>query len=215
MLADLVVAARPASSPLLEVGAAGLGGDGEAGRHRQPEVGHLGEVGALAAEQVLHVLVALGEVVDVLRRMLGLPPCLLRARHRPRCPDGERIPDRRRPRRPLARREGHCRRLDDLTQRGRGAIDTGGAVSRLGERPQTRGPSLADDGDRDVRPSPQLDPDLLRPAAPSTSASDPPTTRRCRAEVAPRRGRRELSRARSSSQSRPSGRVGVARWSAR
>ena len=31
---------------------ADLGGDGEAGRHRQAEVRHLGEVGALAAEQV-------------------------------------------------------------------------------------------------------------------------------------------------------------------
>ncbi len=31
---------------------ADLGGDGEAGRHRQAEIGHLGEVGALAAEQI-------------------------------------------------------------------------------------------------------------------------------------------------------------------
>jgi hypothetical protein len=50
--------------PVLEVVPAGLGGDREPGRHRQPEVGHLGEVGALAAEQVLLVLVALAEVVD-------------------------------------------------------------------------------------------------------------------------------------------------------
>ncbi len=35
------------------------GGDGEARRHRQAEVGHLGEVGALAAEQVLHAGAAL------------------------------------------------------------------------------------------------------------------------------------------------------------
>jgi hypothetical protein len=34
----------------VEIGA-DLGGDGEAGRHRQAEIGHLGEVGALAAEQ--------------------------------------------------------------------------------------------------------------------------------------------------------------------
>lgn len=45
-----------------------LGGDGEAGRDRQPEVGHLGEVGTLPAEQVLQILVALGEVVDELLR---------------------------------------------------------------------------------------------------------------------------------------------------
>ncbi len=47
-----------------QVGLAGLGGDGEAGRHGQPEVRHLGEVGALATQQVLLVLVAVGEVVD-------------------------------------------------------------------------------------------------------------------------------------------------------
>ena len=50
----------------LQVGAARLGGDREPRRHRQAEVGHLGQVGALAAEQVLLVLVALGEVVHVL-----------------------------------------------------------------------------------------------------------------------------------------------------
>ena len=38
---------------------ADLGGDGEAGRHRQADRGHLGQVGALAAEQVLHVGAAL------------------------------------------------------------------------------------------------------------------------------------------------------------
>ncbi len=36
---------------LVEVGA-DLGGDGEAGRHRQAEIGHLGEVRALAAEEI-------------------------------------------------------------------------------------------------------------------------------------------------------------------
>ena len=54
----------------VEVDLAGLGGDREAGRHREPEVGHLGEVGALAAQQVLHVPAALGEVVDVLRLLV-------------------------------------------------------------------------------------------------------------------------------------------------
>jgi hypothetical protein len=35
------------------------GGDGEARRHRQPQVGHLGEIGALAAKQVFHAGAAL------------------------------------------------------------------------------------------------------------------------------------------------------------
>ena len=50
------------------VGVAGFGGDREAGRHGQPQVRHLGEVRALAAEQLLLVLVTLVEQVDVLRR---------------------------------------------------------------------------------------------------------------------------------------------------
>src|SRR5260221_14683345 len=44
-----------------------LGADNEARRYGQAKVGHLGEVGTLAAEEVLHVLVALGEVIDKLR----------------------------------------------------------------------------------------------------------------------------------------------------
>ncbi len=51
----------------LEIGAARLGGDDEAGRHREADIGHLGEVRALAAEKVLHVSVAFAEVVHVLR----------------------------------------------------------------------------------------------------------------------------------------------------
>ncbi len=50
----------------VEVDLARLGGDGEARRDGQPEVGHLGEVGALAAQKILQILVALGEVVDEL-----------------------------------------------------------------------------------------------------------------------------------------------------
>ena len=47
----LVEAGRPTT---VHVGAAGIGGDREAGRHRQLEhAGHLGQVGALATEQVL------------------------------------------------------------------------------------------------------------------------------------------------------------------
>ena len=40
--------------------AAGLGLDGESRRHRQAGVGHLGQAGALAAQHVLHLAVAVG-----------------------------------------------------------------------------------------------------------------------------------------------------------
>ncbi len=43
-----------------EVVVAGFGGDGEAGGSRQTRVGHLGQAGTLAAQQVLHPAVALG-----------------------------------------------------------------------------------------------------------------------------------------------------------
>jgi hypothetical protein len=49
-----------------QVGQAALGGDGEPMRNGQAHVGHLGQVRAFSPEQVLHVLVAFGEVVDVL-----------------------------------------------------------------------------------------------------------------------------------------------------
>jgi len=45
---------------------AGLGGDGEALGHGQADVGHLGQVGALAAQQLPHVGVALGEQIAIL-----------------------------------------------------------------------------------------------------------------------------------------------------
>jgi hypothetical protein len=48
-----------------KVGPAGLGGDREAGRHRQPHPRHFREIGALAAEQILEILVALREVIHV------------------------------------------------------------------------------------------------------------------------------------------------------
>ncbi len=51
------------------VGVAGLGGDGEAGRHRQAGIRHLGQSGALAAEQAAHLRVALGKGVDQLARL--------------------------------------------------------------------------------------------------------------------------------------------------
>jgi hypothetical protein len=44
---------------LVEI-SADLGGNGEAGRHRQAEMRHLGEAGALAAEKIAHVGAAFG-----------------------------------------------------------------------------------------------------------------------------------------------------------
>jgi hypothetical protein len=61
---------------------ADLGRDGEAGGNRQPKVGHLGKVGPLAAQQVLHPRLALGlpvtEGIDPLRHrstLFGLTSC--------------------------------------------------------------------------------------------------------------------------------------------
>ena len=81
VLADLVGEAGR-DGALAQVLTAGLGGDDEAGRHRQAQVGHLRQIRALATEQVLEVLVSLGEVVDELRHCT-LSLCLPR-RTRPR-----------------------------------------------------------------------------------------------------------------------------------
>ena len=48
---------------VFEVRDAQLGGDREAGRDGQPQVGHLGEAGALAAEDVAHGSGAVGAAV--------------------------------------------------------------------------------------------------------------------------------------------------------
>jgi hypothetical protein len=48
---------------------AGVGGDREAGGHREPEARHLGEVRALAAEQVHLLAAAFREVEDHPRRL--------------------------------------------------------------------------------------------------------------------------------------------------
>ncbi len=57
----------------LVVQVADLGRDRETGRHRQPDAGHLGQVGPLAAEQLLLLAAAFGlraaEVVDHLFRL--------------------------------------------------------------------------------------------------------------------------------------------------
>ena len=76
----LLQARRIAAAAGVVIGA-DLGRDREAGRHRQPEARHLGEVRALAAEERLHVGTAVGtlraEPVDV-------PPRARGARRRPR-----------------------------------------------------------------------------------------------------------------------------------
>lgn len=53
----------------VEVGLARLGGDREARRDGKTQVGHLGEVRTLAAEEVLEVFVALGEVINELHSL--------------------------------------------------------------------------------------------------------------------------------------------------
>ena len=62
---DLLLPEPPGPVARLQEGAAGLGGDGEARRHRQPEPGHLRQVGPLAAEEGL-------DLVPGLRRPLHL-----------------------------------------------------------------------------------------------------------------------------------------------
>ena len=63
MLGDLAIDGRRDLRLFLVVDGADVGRDGEARRHRQAGVGHLGEAGALAAEQVLHGAVAVGLAV--------------------------------------------------------------------------------------------------------------------------------------------------------
>ena len=80
---------------------ADLGGDREAGRDGQPEAGHLGEVGALAAEQLLHRGIAVGDAAaegkdELARAALGghraccWPP--RRAHRLPTCPSSHETP---------------------------------------------------------------------------------------------------------------------------
>jgi hypothetical protein len=76
----LVQSGRPPAGA--EIALTGHRGDGETGRHRQPEIGHFREVGAFATEQILEVLVAFGEVVDeLLGRYVALhrrpPPVMI------------------------------------------------------------------------------------------------------------------------------------------
>ena len=68
---DLLLQLRRIGAAVVVIVGADLGRDGEAGRHRQAEIGHLGEVRALAAEELAHRRFALGlavaEGVDPLR----------------------------------------------------------------------------------------------------------------------------------------------------
>ena len=68
VLADLLVEALGHLLRRRHVGAARVGRDREAGRHRHPERGHLGEPDALAAEQLAASGRLLVEVVDVAHR---------------------------------------------------------------------------------------------------------------------------------------------------
>ena len=54
------------------ISGAGFGGNGEALGNRQADVGHFGQVGALAAQQLAHGGVAFGEQVHVL--LHDIPP---------------------------------------------------------------------------------------------------------------------------------------------
>ena len=51
---------------LFQIGVAGIGGDGEAGRDVQPDLRHLAQIRALAAEQHLVLAVTFFEIVNVL-----------------------------------------------------------------------------------------------------------------------------------------------------
>ena len=65
---DLSLDVRIDLLAVLVVLGAGLSGNGEALGHRQTDVGHLGQVSALAAQQLAHGAIALGEKVDKLLR---------------------------------------------------------------------------------------------------------------------------------------------------
>ena len=88
-VANLCLEARWPRPGVGAVAFAGLGGDGEPGRDRQAEAAHLGQVGALAAEQLVHRGVAFGsaaaETVDPLGHDARSSRALM-----PRCPRNRR-----------------------------------------------------------------------------------------------------------------------------
>ena len=97
---------------LLEVCAARLGSDREAGGNGQTELRHLGEVGSLSSEEVLHGLVALGEVVYVLDHRGSQLPCMRCPAHRWAATRGKdtRIKG---PRSPQDTHKNHCPYIDE------------------------------------------------------------------------------------------------------
>src|SRR5262249_58438756 len=60
---DLLLEVLRVGLAVLVIVAADGGGEGEAGRHRQAEIGHFGQAGAFAAEEVAHAGAALGFAV--------------------------------------------------------------------------------------------------------------------------------------------------------
>ena len=56
---------------------AGFGGDGEALRHGQTNVGHFGQVSALTAQQLTHGAVAFGKQINILVRHLKFSPFVI------------------------------------------------------------------------------------------------------------------------------------------
>ncbi len=73
VLCDLVLEPVGETLTLRHVGAAGVGRDREAGRDRNADLGHLGEPGALAAQQLPAGAGAVVEVVDKGHRDANLP----------------------------------------------------------------------------------------------------------------------------------------------
>jgi hypothetical protein len=59
------------SGASLQVVTTRLGGNNESGRYREAEIGHLGQVGTLTAQQVLQILVTFGKVINELRHFLA------------------------------------------------------------------------------------------------------------------------------------------------
>jgi len=63
VVVDLTIDRRRNLAFFLVVDVADGRGNGESGRHRQTSIGHLGEAGAFAAEEILHVAIAVGFTV--------------------------------------------------------------------------------------------------------------------------------------------------------
>ena len=114
-----ISSSRPVGPAAVHVGPARVGGDREARRHRQLEHrGHLGQVGALAAEQVLHAPSAARGACGRTRRRSGTRPSLVAVGLRP---SGVRLPKR-----PVRTMLARC-----LPELGRLVDRAGGAVAGI------------------------------------------------------------------------------------